>query len=131
MHFKASCLQTQYRRQLTNAFLQKRKNDDDSQQKDILCVCVCLSVCMCVCVQDTLALTSNVFEVNGLSVGVEQLDDGVIVVPHSAADGGHFPLNHRHVVSCQILTFDFTTQAENTEAKNTFEMWNKHLCLDI
>lgn len=95
------------------------------------CVFVCLYVCVRVCVQDTLALTSNVFEVNGLSVGVEQLDDGVIVVPHSAADGGRFPLNHRHVVSCQILTFDFTTQAENTEAKNKFEMWNKHLCLDI
>ena len=40
------------------------------------------------------ALTSNIFEVDGLSVGVEQLNDRVIVVLHSAADGGHFPLNH-------------------------------------
>lgn len=63
-------------------------------------------------------LTPHVFEVDGLSVGVEQLDDGVVVVLHSAADGGHFPLDHRHVVSRQVLTFNFPTQAENTNGKN-------------
>lgn len=57
-----------------------------------------------------LRLTSDVFEVDGLPVGVEQLDDGVVVVLHSAADGSHFPLDHRHVVSRQVLTFNFTTQ---------------------
>lgn len=57
-------------------------------------------------------LTSNVFEVDGLSVRVEQLDDRVVVVLHSAADGGRFPFDHRHVVRRQILTFDFTEQAE-------------------
>lgn len=61
------------------------------------------------------ALTSNIFEVDGLSVGVEQLDDGVVVVLHSAADGGRFPLNHRHIVSCQVLTFDFTAQKKRKE----------------
>ncbi len=66
----------------------------------------------------SLALTSNVFKVDGLPVGVEQLDDGVIVVLHSAADGGHFPLDHRHIVSFQVLTFDFTTQTQNTAGKN-------------
>lgn len=63
------------------------------------------------------ALTSNIFEVDGLSVGIEQLDDGAVVVLHSAADGGHFPLDHRHVVGRQVLTFDFTTQ-KNTDGKN-------------
>lgn len=56
------------------------------------------------------ALTSNIFEVDGLPAGVEQLDDGVVVVLHSAADGGRLPLDHRHIVSCQVLTVDFTTQ---------------------
>lgn len=55
-------------------------------------------------------LTSNIFKVDGLSVGVEQLDDGVVIVLHSAADGGHFPFNHRHIVSRQVLTFNLTTQ---------------------
>jgi len=60
-------------------------------------------------------LTSNISEVDGLSVGVEQLDDGVVVVLHSAANGGHFPLDDRHVVSCQVLTVNCTTQAENAD----------------
>lgn len=66
------------------------------------------------------ALTSNIFEVDGLSVWVEQLDDRVVVVLHSAADGGHFPLDHRHIVSCQVLTFDFTktTKKTTTDGKN-------------
>lgn len=62
------------------------------------------------------ALTSNIFEVDGLSVGVEQLDYRVIIVLHSAAYGGHFPLNHRHIVSRQVLTFNFRKQT-NTEWK--------------
>lgn len=59
-------------------------------------------------VSEAAALTSNIFEVDGLSVGVEQLDDGVVVVLHSAADGRRFPFDHRHVVGRQVLTFDFT-----------------------
>lgn len=57
-------------------------------------------------------LTSNIFKVDGLSVGVEQLDYGVVVVLHSAADGGRFPLDHRHIVSRQVLAFNFTQHKE-------------------
>lgn len=48
-------------------------------------------------------LTSEVSEVDGLPVGVEQLDDGVVIILHSAADGGRFALDHGHVVSRQVL----------------------------
>lgn len=65
---------------------------------------------------EALALTSNIFEVDGLSVGIEQLDDGVVVVLHSAADGSRFPLDHRHIVGRQVLTFDFTTD-KNRDGK--------------
>lgn len=58
-------------------------------------------------VSELSALTSHVLEVDGLSVGVEQLDDGVVVVLHPAADGGHFTLDHRDVVGRQVLTFSF------------------------
>lgn len=50
------------------------------------------------------SLTSDVFEVDGLPVRVEELDDRVVIVLHSAADGGHFSLNHRHIVSGEVLT---------------------------
>lgn len=53
-------------------------------------------------------LTSHVSEVNGLSVGVEQLDDGVVVVLHPTADGRHLALHHRHVLRHQVLTHDWT-----------------------
>lgn len=49
------------------------------------------------------ALTSQISEVDGLSVRVQQLDDGVVVVSHSAANGGRLSLDHRHVVSRQVL----------------------------
>lgn len=49
-------------------------------------------------------LTPHVSEVNGLSVGVEQLDNRVVVVLHPAADDGHLPLHHRHVLRHQVLT---------------------------
>lgn len=52
-------------------------------------------------------LTSEVSEVDGLPVGVEQLDDGVVIILHSAADGGRFALNHGHVVSRQVLALHY------------------------
>lgn len=55
-------------------------------------------------------LTSDVSEVDGLSVGVEQLDDGVVIILHSAADGGRFALNHCHVVGRQVLVLCCKTQ---------------------
>lgn len=56
-------------------------------------------------------LTSDVSEVNGLSVRVEELDDGVVVVFHPAADGGRFTLDHRHVCRHQVLTLHCTAKA--------------------
>lgn len=64
------------------------------------------------------ALTSNISEVDGLSVRVEQLDDGVVIVLHSTADGGRFSLDHRHVVGCQVLTFNFTKHRLKKKKKN-------------
>lgn len=71
-------------------------------------------------VSEAPGLTSDIFEVDGLSVGVEQLDYRVVVVLHPAADGGRFPLDHRHIVSCQAQTFHFTAQRKNMqmEGKN-------------
>lgn len=65
---------------------------------------------VCIVPQEA-ALTSDVSEVDGLSVWVKQLDDGVVVVLHSTADGDHFPLDHRHVVRRQVLGVDCKTQA--------------------
>lgn len=62
-------------------------------------------------------LTSEVSEVDGLSVGVEQLDDGVIIILHSAADGGWFTFNHCHVVSRQVLALHYKTQREHSVGK--------------
>lgn len=74
------------------------------------------------CVSEAQGLTSNIFEVDGLSVGVEQLDYRVVVVLHPAADGGHFPLDHRHIVSCQVQAFHFTAQ------RKKMQMEEKKLC---
>lgn len=51
-------------------------------------------------------LTSDVPEVDGLSVGVEELDDGVVVVFDSTADDGCLSLHHRHVVRYEVLALD-------------------------
>lgn len=48
-------------------------------------------------------LTPHVPEVDGLSVWVQQLDDGVVVVLHSTADDGRVALHHRHVLRHQVL----------------------------
>lgn len=60
-------------------------------------------------------LTSKISEVDGLPVGVEQLDDGVVIILHSAADGGRFALNHCHIVSRQVLAVHYRTQREHTD----------------
>ncbi len=54
--------------------------------------------------EKSVLLTSNVSEVDGLSVGVEQLDDRVVVVFHPAADDGHLALDHRDIIRHQVLT---------------------------
>lgn len=55
-------------------------------------------------------LTSHVSEVNCLSVGVEQLDNGVVIVLHPTADDRHLALHHRHIVRHQVLTHNWTGQ---------------------
>lgn len=71
--------------------------------------------CLCVCV----VLTSDVSEIDCLSVGVEELDDRVVVVLHPAADDGHLSLHHRHIVRHQVLTLDCRAQTEtNTHHYN-------------
>lgn len=67
-------------------------------------------------------LTSDIFEVDGLSVGVEQLDYRVVVVLHSAADGGRFPLDHGHVVGGQVQALHFATQRQNKTVLRTVEL---------
>lgn len=65
-----------------------------------LFVCVGVhTVCLCV-------LTSDIFEIDGLSVGVEELDDGVVIVFDSTAYGGCLPLHYRDVVRYEILALD-------------------------
>lgn len=51
-------------------------------------------------------LTSDISEVDGLSVGVQELDDGVVVIFDSTADSGRFPLHHGDVVCHQVLALD-------------------------
>lgn len=65
-----------------------------------LFVCAMHTVCLCV-------LTSDIFEVYGLSVGVEELDDGVVIVFDSTAYGGCLPLHYRDVVRYEILALDW------------------------
>lgn len=57
-------------------------------------------------------LTSHVSEVNCLSVGVEQLDNGVVIVLHPTADDRHLALHHRHIVCYQVLTHHWTGQRQ-------------------
>lgn len=63
-----------------------------------LCVWVCNAYSICLCV-----LTSDIFEVYGLSVGVEELNDRVVIVFDSTAYGGCLPLHYRDVVRYEIL----------------------------
>lgn len=64
---------------------------------------------MCVCFGPTeraSLLTSDISEVDGLSVGVQELDDRVVIIFDSTADCGRFPLHHRDVVCHQVLALD-------------------------
>lgn len=49
-------------------------------------------------------LTPEVPEVNGLPVGVQQLDHRVVALVDLAADGRHFSFDHCHVLCEQILS---------------------------
>ncbi len=66
--------------------------------KSSLFVFVC-AVWICV-------LTSDIFEVDGLSVGVEELDDGIVIVFDSTAYGGHLSFHYWDVVRYEILALD-------------------------
>ena len=63
-------------------------------------------------------LTSDIAEVDGLSVGVEELDDRVVVVLHSAADGRRLSLNHGHIVCTEILPFNCRGEKEKWEGRH-------------
>lgn len=54
-------------------------------------------------------LTPEISEIDGLPVGVQELDHGVIAVLDAAADGGHVPLHHGHVLRHQVLTITCRT----------------------
>lgn len=66
--------------------------------------------------EESVLLTSNVSEVDGLSVGVEQLDDGVVVVFHSAADDGRLTLDHWDIIRHQVLTLCCNQEREQIQA---------------
>lgn len=52
------------------------------------------------------ALTPDVFEVDGLSVGIEELDDGIVIVLDSAADGGNLSLHDGDIIRHEVLALD-------------------------
>lgn len=64
--------------------------------------------------EKSVLLTSNVSEVDGLSVGVEQLDDRVVVVFHPAADDGRLALGHRDIIRHQVLTLHCKPEKTHT-----------------
>lgn len=59
-----------------------------------------------VCAVWICVLTSDVFEVDGLSVGVEELDDGIVIVFDSTAYGGHLSFHYWDVVRYEILALN-------------------------
>lgn len=64
-------------------------------------------------------LTPEVLEVNGLPVGVQQLNHGVVTLIDLAADGCNFSLDHCHVFSKQILSITFKKREKKVS-------WNSH-----
>lgn len=55
-------------------------------------------------------LTPEISEIDGLPVGVQELDHRVIAVLDAAADGGHIPLHHCHILRHQVLTITCRTE---------------------
>lgn len=55
-------------------------------------------------------LTPEISEIDGLPVGVQELDHRVIAVLDTAADGGHVPLHHCHILCHQVLTVTCRTE---------------------
>lgn len=64
-------------------------------------------------------LTPEVLEVNGLPVGIQQLNHRVVTLIDLAADGRDFSLDHCHVFSKQILSIAFKKREKKVR-------WNPH-----
>lgn len=54
--------------------------------------------------QGKMQLTSEISEINRLSVGIQKLNHRVVAVLDTAADGGDVSLHHCHIFCNQILT---------------------------
>lgn len=63
-------------------------------------------------------LTSEISEINRLSVGIQELNHRVVAVLDSAADGGDVSLHHRHIFGNQILTITFGREQRWETAKS-------------
>lgn len=61
--------------------------------------------------QGKMELTSEISEINRLSVGIQELNHRVVAVLDAAADGGDVPLHHCHVLGHQILAITFRERA--------------------
>lgn len=62
--------------------------------------------------QGKMELTSEISEINRLSVGIQELNHRVVAVLDAAADGGDVPLHHCHVLGHQILAITFRERAK-------------------
>lgn len=66
-------------------------------------------------------LTSEISEINRLSVGIQELNHWVIAVFDSTADGGNISLHYRHIFCNQILTITLRRKGR----------WNMKMISDI
>lgn len=88
--------------------------------------------CVCVLVwlrlRECFLLTSDISKEDGLSVGVQELDDGVIIIFDSTADSGRLPLHHRDVVCHQVLALDCGRRKakRETETADVLEPFPSH-----
>lgn len=100
IHVSACLHQSEWGRWFNIKYLESGKKVSQEPQKWLMGSCC-------------FPLTSHVPEVNGLSVGVQQLDHRVVVVLHSTADDGRVPLHHRHVICHQVLTHNWIRKTQN------------------
>lgn len=69
--------------------------------------------------QGKMQLTSEISEINRLSVGIQKLNHRVVAVLDTAADGGDVSLHHCHIFCNQILTITLKrAQRWNSKMRN-------------
>jgi len=71
-------------------------------------------------------LTSEISEINGLSVGIKELNHGVVAVFDSTADGGNVPLHYRHIFCYQVLAITLGRKGRG-DMKIINDAWKFHL----